>query len=614
MSMSPTKSSTRILILGGGFAGTSVAIRLGKLARHRDDVTIDFVSNENYFVFQPMLPEVAAGTLEATHIVNPIRRLCPYVNFHRAAVDEIDLTNKTVKIIGSDLRREKQLKYDHLVLTMGTIVDLRRNPGMAEHSLAMKTLGDAFYLRNEVINKLEQADIEEDEEHRRRLLTFVVVGGGFSGVETVAEINDMIKEAIPLYRRIPKEEVRVFLIHSRERILQELSEGLAEFAQKKLRARGVEIILKTRVAEATGDRVIFKGGDFIDTATIICTIGNAPHPVISTLNIANPQGRLDTNPYLQVLQKDEDKKTEPIPGLWSMGDCAFVPDLTKQDKDGADRLCPPTAQYAIRQGSVCANNIWAALHKKKLRVFKFGGLGQMAVIGRLTGVAEIMGFKFSGFIAFFLWRFVYWMKLPGFYAKCRVAIDWVIDLVFPKDLTQLNVFRTEKVARSHYCAGSYIFKQEDIGDSFYVIEKGSVEIVREDSEQEAEYRLATLTEGDSFGEIALLKKIPRSASVRCLTAVDVISMSRSDFNALSSTFRQFRDDLHSHVERIMKRNRMKIASGGRHTEKFKAMCLEELGIDEQSQEAEKVLASLACDEQSKAEESPESETRIENND
>ena len=571
-------AKTKILILGGGFAGTGAARRLGKLARRRDDIDIDFVSNENYVVFQPMLPGVAAGTLEATHIVNPIRQLCPYVNFHRATVDAIDLEGKTVKIIGTDLTREKTLPYDHLVLSLGTIVDPSRNPGMAEHSLAMKTLGDAFYLRNDVIDKLEQADMETDAEHRRRLLTFVVVGGGFSGVETVGELNDMIKGSLRYYGKISKDEVRVVLVHSGERILQELSNTLGCFAQDKLRRRGVEVVVNTRVAEATDDRVIFEGGTFIDTATIICTIGNAPNPVISTMPFANTRGRVNTNSVLRVLGEDG----EPVEGLWGMGDCAFVPDITRLDDEGKPKLCPPTAQYAIRQGTIAAENIWATLHGNRLRPFRFGGLGQLAVIGQKTGVAQVMGFNFSGFVAFFLWRLVYWMKLPGFHAKCRVALDWAIDLFFPKDLTQLNVFRTQKVSRSHFCAGSFIFRQGDIGDSFYVIEKGEVDIIREDHDRGREQHLASLGEGDSFGEIALLERVPRYASVRCKTPVDVIRMSRVDFQALSSTFRQFRDDLIAHVETIMEQNRLKIAS--QRSSEVKVAGPEELGVAEDGEE------------------------------
>lgn len=554
----------RVLILGGGFAGTSTAIRLGKRARYREDIEVDFVSDENYFVFQPMLPEVASGSLEASHIVNPIRRLCPYVNFHRATVTNIDLENKIVEITGRDIHNVQFLHFDHLVVSLGLIVDLRRNPGMAEHALAMKTLGDAFFLRNEVIDRLEQADIEPDPALRQKLMTFVVVGGGFSGVETVAEINDMIKDALRYYKRIPKSELKVVLIHSRERILQELNDDLGLYAQKKLAERGVQMVLNARVSEATADNCRYKCKltkkvTDIPTNTIVCTIGNAPHPVVGDLDIANDRGRLDANEFLQVYKLDENGQEKPAPGLWALGDAAFVRDITKKNDKGEYGLCPPTAQYAIRQGTVCADNIWAELHGESMRPFKFSGLGQMAVIGKLTGVASLFGLiNFSGFPAFFLWRLVYWMKLPGILPKLRVALDWAIHLFFPTDLTQLRVFRTEKVERSHFHAGEYIFYEGDVGDSFYVIEKGQIEITKI-LKSGKEVVLATLKEGDSFGEVALLKAVARTASARCKTPVDCLTLSRTDFEALSSTFKKFRADLHKHVEAIARQNKRNLA-------------------------------------------------------
>jgi NADH:ubiquinone reductase (H+-translocating) len=565
MSDASNKTKQRVLILGGGFAGTGTAISLGKLARYDDNIEVDLVSDENYFVFQPMLPEVAAGGLEASHIVNPIRRLCPYVNFHRAGVEEVDLEKKTVTILGDDLTAPKVLQFDHLVISLGLIVDLKRNPGMSEHSLAMKTLGDAFFLRNEVIDRLERADIEADPVIRKRLMTFVVVGGGFSGVETIAEINDMIKDALRYYKNyIKPEELRVVLIHSRERILQELDEKLGVFAQEKLAQRGVEMCLNARVQDASKDSVRYKSkitGEVttIPTSLLICTIGNAPHPVIGQLPIANKAGRMDTNECLQVVTNKDTDDEKVLDGLWALGDAAFVRDITKIDeKTGKYKTCPPTAQYAGRQGTVCGKNIYAMIHGDAIRPFKFAGLGQMAVIGHLTGVAQVMGFNFSGFPAFFLWRLVYWMKLPGLLPKLRVALDWCIDLFFPTDITQMRVFRTEKVARSHYHAGAFIFHEGDIGDSFYVIEQGEVEITKDQPDGKEPLVLATLKEGDSFGEIALLKKVSRTAGARCKTPVNCLTMSRTDFQALSSTFKKFREDLTAHVEKIGEQNRNKL--------------------------------------------------------
>lgn len=621
--VSDTKSGPkkhRVLILGGGFAGTGTAMTLGKLARYDDDIEIDLVSDENYFVFQPMLPEVAAGGLEASHIVNPIRRLCPYVNFHRAGVEAVDLEAKTVTILGEDLTAPKVLHYDHLVISLGLIVDLKRNPGMAEHSLAMKTLGDAFYLRNEVIDRLERADIETDPVKKKRLMTFVVVGGGFSGVETIAEINDMIKDALRYYRRIKPSELRVVLIHSRDRILQELDESLGYFAQKKLSERGIEMVMNSRVQDASSNSVRYKSkktGEVteIPTSLIVCTIGNAPHPVIGQLDIANKAGRIDANECLQVVTDKDTDNEKVLPGLWALGDAAFVRDVTKKKEDGNYNTCPPTAQYAIRQGAIAGKNIYAVIRGDPIRAFKFAGLGQMAVIGHLTGVAQVMGFNFSGFPAFFLWRLVYWMKLPGLLPKLRVALDWCIDLFFPTDITQMRVFRTEKVDRSHYHKGAWIFHEGEIGDSFYVIEKGEVDITKDQGDGKEPLVLATLKEGDSFGEIALLKKVARTAGARCKTPVDCLTMSRTDFQALSSTFKKFRDDLTKHVEKIGEQNKERMTrqmTGKMSNDKLK----EVLEADEKAEDLEASESSESKSEapEQKAEEKNSDEAKAEKTD
>ncbi|MDF1663955.1 MAG: cyclic nucleotide-binding domain-containing protein, partial [Planctomycetota bacterium] len=365
------------------------------------------------------------------------------------------------------------------------------------------------------------------------------------------------------YRRIKPSELRMILIHSRDRILQELDESLGYFAQKKLSQRGIEMVMNSRVQDASSNSVRYKSkitGEVtsIPTSLIICTIGNAPHPVIGQLDVANKAGRIDANECLQVVTDKDTDDEKVVPGLWALGDAAFVRDVTKKKEDGSYNICPPTAQYAIRQGTIAGKNIYAVIRDDPIRAFKFAGLGQMAVIGHLTGVAQVMGFNFSGFPAFFLWRLVYWMKLPGLLPKLRVALDWCIDLFFPTDITQMRVFRTEKVDRSHYHKGAWIFHEGEIGDSFYVIEKGEVDITKDQGEGKEPLVLATLKEGDSFGEIALLKKVARTAGARCKTPVDCLTMSRTDFQALSSTFKKFRDDLTKHVEKIGEQNKMRM--------------------------------------------------------
>ena len=544
---------TKVLILGGGFSGVGVAQQLEKLITKKNNLEIAMVSDTNYFMFQPMLPGVAAGTIEASHIINPIRRLCKKITFHRASVDEIDVENKKVKIVEKDITRQHWLEYDHLVIAMGLSTDMTRVPGMNEHSLPMRTMGDAIFLRNEIINKLEMAAVETDSDIKRRLLTFVFVGGGFSGVETMGEIGDMVKGAIKNYPTITKEDIRLILVHSGDRILKELGSKVALFAQKKLQQRGMTLHLNARVEEVSPDEIVLSSNETIPTQTVVCTTGNAPHKVISNLPFINDRGRLDTDEYFRVVKRDKNGNIEQIiENIWALGDGAFTPNLKKIKKDPT-ALCPPTAQFAVRMAPVLAKNIGASLKGKKLKAFKFKELGQLAVIGHLCGIAEVLGIRFSGVIAFFMWRAIYWAKLPGFYCKFRVLVDWIIHAFFPIDTTQLDVYRTEKVLRSHYQQHSFVFKEGDIADYFYVIESGEVEIVKRNPD-DTETILAVLKEGDSFGEMGLMEKAPRSASVRCKTPVDLLRISRDDFKALSGSYTTLRDQLEDRVNEIRETN------------------------------------------------------------
>ena len=544
---------TKVLILGGGFSGVGVAQKLEKLITKKNNLEIAMVSDNNYFMFQPMLPGVAAGSIEASHIVNPIRRLCKKITFHRASVDEIDMENKKVKIVEKDITRQHWLEFDHLVIAMGLSTDMTRVPGMSEHSLPMRTLGDAIFLRNEIINKLEMASIESDPEVKKRLLCFVFVGGGFSGVETMGEVGDMIKSALKNYPSISKDDIRLVLVHSGDRILKELGDKVAIFAQKKLVKRGMELYLNMRVQEVSPDEVILSNDEVIASRTVVCTTGNAPHKVLTTLDFINDRGRLDTDEYFRVVVKDESGNvTHTFDHIWALGDCAFTPNL-KEMKKNPDALCPPTAQFAVRMAPVLAKNITSTIKGKKLKKFSFKVLGQMAVIGHLCGIAEVLGIRFSGVLAFFMWRAIYWVKLPGIYCKFRVLFDWIIHAFFPVDITQLDVYRTEKVDRSHYQNGSYVFKEGDIADYFYVIEEGQVEIVKSNPDN-TETILAILKEGDSFGEMGLMQKAARSASVRCITPVGLLKVSREDFKALTGSYSSLRDQLETRVNEIKKSN------------------------------------------------------------
>ena len=414
----------RIVILGGGFGGVYAAIHLEKLLVRDGAVEVCLVSHDNFFLFTPMLHEIAASDLEITNIVNPLRKLLRKVEVLVGDVNEIDLPNKRVVISHGYRRHSLRIDYDHLVIALGSITNFYDIPGLADLAVPMKSLRDAVQLRAQVIQHLEEANSECDPAERKSLLTFVVAGGGFAGVETVAALNDFVREALPFYPNLREDMLRVVLAHSGPVILPELGEGLGRYTRNVLARRGVEIRLNTRVKSMTEDKVSFAYRVPIPCRTLVWTAGTVPSPIISSLPCAKERGRICVNEFLRV---------PDWPDVWAVGDCAFVPDIRNPGQSH-----PPTAQHAIREGRVAAENISAALSGRPLKQFSFKTIGLLASIGRRSGVARIFGFNFSGFFAWWLWRTIYLSKLPGLDKKVRVAFDWTLDLLFPKDVCAVH--------------------------------------------------------------------------------------------------------------------------------------------------------------------------------
>ena len=420
----------RVLILGGGFGGVYAALYLDKTLARDADVEVTLVNRENFFLFTPMLHEVAASDLDLTNIVSPVRQLLRRVKFFAGDVLDVDLDRQQVTLVHGTDGHSHDVTYDFLVLALGSQTNFYNLPGLEEHALTMKTLGDAVHLRNRVIAALEEADTECAAAVREPLMTFVVAGGGFAGVETIGAVNDFVREALRYYPNIKPDQVRMVLVHSGPVILPELGEELGRYAQRKLASQGVEVRTGARVAEASDEGVVLSDGTRIATRTIVWTAGTAPHMLCSTLPCPKQGGRLKVNEFLEV---------EGYENVWALGDCAAVPDTRNPGK-----FHPPTAQHALRQGNVVATNVAAAVHGGAKRSFDFKTLGQLAAIGRRTGVAKVFGLKFSGFAAWFLWRTIYLSKLPRVEKKLRVALDWTLDLFFPKDLVQ---FLTDRDTR-----------------------------------------------------------------------------------------------------------------------------------------------------------------------
>jgi len=420
----------RIVILGGGFGGVYTALELEKTLAREPNVDITLVNKENFFLFTPMLHEVAASDLDITHIVNPIRKLLKRVRFFDGDVLEIDLQNRAVVVSHGDQTHTHVLEYDHLVIGLGSITNFFNLPGLQERALTMKSLGDAIELRNRLIDHLEESDFECSIGQREHLLTFVVAGGGFAGVETVAGINDFLREAVAFYPHLKEDLIRIVLIHPGAVILPELGEKLGAYAQRKLAERGVEIRVNTRVTAVSDDGVTLNDGAIIKTRTLIWTAGTSPNPLLAKLPCRKEKGKIVVDSHMEV---------PDFPGVWAVGDCAVV-------LDPSGKPYPPTAQHALREGTVLGRNITVAIRGGQKKTFVFRTIGQLASIGRRTGVARILGFNFSGFAAWWLWRSIYLSKLPRIEKKVRVALDWSLDLLFTKDLVQVKTFHAPRIS------------------------------------------------------------------------------------------------------------------------------------------------------------------------
>jgi NADH dehydrogenase len=415
----------RIIIAGGGFAGLYAAKHLdGTLARRRD-IEVTLISRENFILFTPMLHEVAAGDLSPSDIVNPLRRILRRVKVVQAEIHAIDVTKKKLRCLGGLRDLELEFEFDHLLLALGAETNFFGTPGVRDWAVTMKNLADAALLRNRMVALMEEACLHEDEATRRELLTFVIAGGGFSGTETTGAANDFLRETTRFYSAIQRKMIRTVLVHAGEHVLPELGRQLGQYAEKKLRNRGVEVINGALVTSYDGSLVQLSNGTSIPAATLIWTAGAKPNAVIDGLPCQKQRGRLLVDECLAVTG---------VRGLWAVGDCAAVP-------DGGSGFYPPTAQHGMREAVVAAKNIARAVVGEPLKPFHYKTIGMLASIGHHSGVAMLFGVKFSGFIAWWMWRSVYLAKLPRLAKKLRVMMDWTLDLFFGRDIEQAITLR-----------------------------------------------------------------------------------------------------------------------------------------------------------------------------
>ena len=426
----------RIAILGGGFAGMKTAECLEQELHTNSSAMITLISETNALLFTPMLAEVAGSTLEPSHISTPLRSSLRRTEFIRGRVDAIDLENRKVVLASDSPTGELVVPYDQLVLALVSVSNYLGMANIEKLAFNFKSLLDAIRIRNHVIEMFERADRESDASQRAALLSFVIAGGGFAGVELAGALNDFARGILADYPSLSPNELNVVLVHSRDRILPELSESLARYAQKKMEARGVKFRLNARLSDAQPGVIVVSDGE-IRAQTLVWTAGSAPNPLLKSQPFErDKRGAVKVDFTLAV---------PGYAGVWALGDCAAVNDA----KTG--KPCPPTAQFAIREAATVARNIAAQLGERPLKEFHFDSLGALCVVGHQTACAELSipfarskSVRFSGLLAWLMWRGIYLSKLPGKERKVRVLMDWMIELFFPRDIVQTIDLQQEK--------------------------------------------------------------------------------------------------------------------------------------------------------------------------
>jgi NADH dehydrogenase len=525
----------KVLVIGGGFGGVFAAKALERLGRRK--LEVELINRNNYFVFQPLLPEVAASTIHSADAVVPLRQLLRRLQVRLAEVMGIDFAKKTVTVVQGTRRIPVDLAYDELVIALGTGVDLKRFPGLPEHALTMKDLADAHRLRTHVIGCLETADVTDEPEIKRQLLTFVVVGAGFSGVETVAEVRELVRFALKYYPNIRAEEIRFYLIEYANRILPNFPADLAAYATRQLEKSGIEVLTGVGTKTATGTAAELTDGRVISTATIVATIGNGPHMLVEALGLDLKWGRIKTDRFMRVPGLD---------GVWALGDSALIPLVDTPQEDPA-HYAPQTAQFAVREGRQLAANVVAKIAGLDLKPFAYTSKGSLASLGMSKAVADVYGIKLSGLLAWLLWRGFYLSFLPGFAAKFRVGLSWLLNSVMPPNIVQIR--STPPATRYlYYRKGDRVFEPGMLIDGFYTVTKGAFRLTIDNPETGEHFEKVFRT-GDHFGERLLLRSALRTGLVVALEDAILLYIAQKDFTRLARAFPVLDSYFKDYIER-----------------------------------------------------------------
>jgi NADH:ubiquinone reductase (H+-translocating) len=515
----------KVIVVGGGFA----AVQFAKTLRKKlgaSECEILLFSRENHMVFHPLLADVAGASINPDAAATPLRQMLPGVACRTERVQRIDLASSQIEF-DDGTGTLSRLPYDHLVIACGADSNLGIIPGMTEHAFAFKVMHDATDLRQHIVRQMEQAEVSRDPDLRRWHLSFIVVGAGFSGVELAGEINELVRSSTRFYRNFRKQDVVVTLVHSQDHILPEVARTLGEFARKKMEKSGITILLDTRAVAATHQGIELSNGQMLEGATVVCTIGTTISPLVQQLDVPKERGRIRTTPEMRI---------EGQTNAWAIGDCAFIINASDNQPSAT------TGQFAERQGRQAALNLVRTVKGEPTQPFRFKALGQLCSIGGYQAVAEMFGMRISGFLAWFLWRGVYLVKLPTWSRRIKVGVDWAWDVLFPRDLSFLNTDSGQSLTLAYYRPGDFIHRQGELARVLSVIEEGEVEMLQSTEDNPEAKVIAVLAKGDFFGE-AVLTAGRYETSTRARTVVRVRQIGSTLFSEVSSAFSPFRDVL-----------------------------------------------------------------------
>jgi NADH dehydrogenase len=420
-----------ILIVGGGYVGMYTALRLQKKLR-RDEAMVSVIDPLSYMTYQPFLPEAAAGNLEPRHVVVPLRRVLPRAQILNGRVTRIEHARRVVTFM-PNAGEPVEISYDIIVVAPGSVARTLPIPGLAENGIGFKTVGEAIYLRNHVLAKLDIAASTSEPAVRRRALTFVFVGGGYAGVEVLAELEDMARDATRSYDGVEPDDMRWVLVEASGRILPEVSEDLGRYTVNELRRRKIDVRLGTRLVSAENHHIVLSDGEEFDAHTLVWTAGVKANPMVAQSDLpVDGKGRLKGTAFLRV---------EGLDDAWTAGDSAAIPDLSKSEPDA---LCGPSAQHAVRQAKHLGDNIAAVLHGQEPTVYKHAYAGSVASLGLHKGVAQVYGIKLRGWPAWVMHRTYHLMRVPTFNRKVRVAADWTLALFFHREIVSLGALQNPR--------------------------------------------------------------------------------------------------------------------------------------------------------------------------